>query len=428
MRSQSMWTEGDLLWIAAPSLTYPFVHHMAAEARPVRLATFRSFSKLLGISRAHFGVNFAYDSSQTVFVWSSTNQFRPLARLHNSANSGRYTYRARRQSGFSTTLEERSASLARTFLGEHFHVDSEVVRQQLRAALVSIAFSLDFIHHLKPRQLVVSTQHHPLQRALTLVARSSGLPTTYIPHAPTADNVQYKDLPFDRALLRGRGDYDLYSMWGARADQMSVTGDPSFDLDSNYIPDGVEPKRQIAVAPSPWATNHLKWFFTCIHAAGITDYVLLPHSASNASEIDALRSPQSVNVPNTRTVEFLKKHPVAVIQSSSGVALEAMALGRPVIELRPREMQRNYAFANTPLIHEATDTMALRRAISRALSQPNPDQTLMEYANRWVSPVGLASVNSLLDALASPVSGPEWVLDSWSMQIDRSTLKKPIRI
>ena len=75
------------------------------------------------------------------------------------------------------------------------------------------------------RAMVVASQQNSSVRAALSIAHQEGIMTYYIPHAPTADNQIYRDLPSNYALIRGPEEVNIYRDLGAEpTDRLVVVG------------------------------------------------------------------------------------------------------------------------------------------------------------------------------------------------------------
>ena len=93
----------------------------------------------------------------------------------------------------------------------------EALTRALQAAVRATARATAALDALRPRLVVLASQHSTSSRSLIHAARERSIPTAYLPHAPAADTYQYRDLPTDFAGLRGAREVDFYRSLGAGA-------------------------------------------------------------------------------------------------------------------------------------------------------------------------------------------------------------------
>ena len=103
-----------------------------------------------------------------------------------------------------------------------------------------------------------------------------------------------------------------------------------------------------------------------------------------------------------RTLDLLQQDPPALVQSSSGVALEGLGLGIPTIELAFPKTEPNYPFLRDPPVLFASDTEQLRAALRRARRLrrwPWRRKRLVEWSEKWVSATGETAATAAADLL-----------------------------
>jgi len=136
------------------------------------------------------------------------------------------------------------------------------------------------------------------------------------------------------------------------------------------------------------------------------------------NDVKALRAamPATWSVWEGRTLELLRRGPAAVVQRSSGVALEALQLGVPVVELSFPGDTPVYPFIREPFVHVAADAERLRERL-RACRDTDPSRRseLVEWARHWVAAAGPDAVSRATAVVERAKGrgplGPIW--DTW---------------
>jgi len=274
-----------------------------------------------------------------------------------------------------------------------------------------VQIALRLLNDYRPKKLLIATQHNFLARALSVAARQLRIPSIYIPHAPTANNLQYRDIPFNLALLRGVSDCNAYLEWGARRERLDVIGDVSWQLKS--IGRGKQHPKSIVIAPSPWSGPRLEWFFSSVNIAVNYEHEVLPHPSNGLSEIRRLASKKAHVITGVRTVDYLSDEPRSVIAGGSGVTLEALALGHSVVNLVPSDSPVNYLFQQSSLMNFVFDAQGLADAIRTQQDRWLPDSTALRYADQWLAATGRQAVANGREAIESEIDTTEWALDAW---------------
>lgn len=263
-----------------------------------------------------------------------------------------------------------------------------------------------------PSLVVVATQHAAIVRPVLHLARIACIPTLYFPHAPVADNRAYKDLPVDRAALRGQGEVDFYRKLGAEG-ELTVVGNPAVCVDDPPPLDESLPP--VLAMSDPKRADEIVDFV----AAAVTGEVLVaPHPRDDVAA-PRRRYPDHWRVWSAgSTFDLLRQGPTCFLQYSSGVAWEALALGIPTIELSSSGCS-NYPLIAEPHVTFARNTDELKKALATSAdiaNDPERRHRLTEWAKHWCCITGIRATDLCVDqievSLASRVqSGP--LLDSW---------------
>ena len=295
----------------------------------------------------------------------------------------------------------------------------EVWRHGVLAASDLAAYSR-LVDAVSPRTVVVANQHFRPNRALLRVARNRGVRTIYIPHAPVAANAAYFDLPVDLALLRGPLELCHYRENGIRSLRARSVGTPS-------LPDELAPTEPSArrgtchppvFAPSPLPEGALRELLDLV-TSSTDDFIVSLHPAMGRSA-EALFKQRGCHVYRKgTTVDLLREGTPVLLQSSSGVGLEALATGTPVVDLAFPGSAPNYPYIRAPYVTQVTDTQTLRRELERAVetsTQTRHRTDLVSWAERWTGPHGdeatQTAVEAIHDFASSPSDGLEPVFDA----------------
>ncbi len=300
--------------------------------------------------------------------------------------------------------------------------------RQLFSCAHALAHFEAALRAVAPRVAVVATTHSAHARALVLAAREAGIATVYIPHAPVISDARLVDLPVDYAALRGPAEVDHYESFGAPGKRLTVVGNPAMG-DKGPEPNGSR-LREPVLATGADDPEALRATIELAHSALGNRCVLSPHPRSDQ---DALRelTPDGWRLWTGRTFDLLQQGPPALVQSSSGVALEGLKLGIPTIELAFPKVQPNYPFLRDPPVLFASDTRQLRAALRRARGLrrwPWRRKRLVEWSEKWVSDTGETATRAAADLLEQAANtgphpdGPIWDAWSSSAEPERTTL------
>jgi hypothetical protein len=239
-----------------------------------------------------------------------------------------------------------------------------------------------------PAVVVVGSITAPRARTLIYAARRAGIPAVYVPHSPQSTvNVPLAALPVDYAALRGEGEAAYLAKHGARRDRLDVVGNPTI------VP---EPAPEIDRRMAPAFAAGLEEPFRLgplvrvIREALGKDVTVGRHPKADP---EAVRHafPAEWQIFEGRTYDLLRAGPPVVVQHSSGVALEALHLGIPVIELSYPGKPTLYPFAREPHVRFASTSGQLAGAAAAASADAAESarrESLIDWAHRWSSPNG----------------------------------------
>jgi len=263
-----------------------------------------------------------------------------------------------------------------------------------------------------PRLLVVASQHSTASRAFIRVAQEQRITTAYLPHAPVADTYQYRDLPTQLAGLRGAREVEFYRRLGVTGG-LDVVGNPQVAV---RPPMQLDRDGPIVFAPSPRPPEALA---VQVDALRFAEHVVVsPHPRMQGRDEYQRLWPSHWTVHAGRTVDLFAAGAPCAIQTSSGVAWEAMAHGIPVIELIQDGVgaplypliQEPFARACGPADLHATVAQARRDAADEGFRSAT-----MAWAREWCETTGDDAIRRAVEWLVRSLDAPrqEPLLDSW---------------
>jgi hypothetical protein len=265
-----------------------------------------------------------------------------------------------------------------------------------------------------PQALVVGTQHNSAERAVLHAAIVSGRATVYVPHAPVADNPMYEDLPTHWAILRGPAEVDWYRDLGAGR-SMLVGGDPSI---ASKVPDSIPRSRQVVYAAGADPST-VRQDVQLICSAGLQNVTYCPHPRyETAIDGDAAFPTSWLRGTAGSTFDELRtRGAIALIQRGSGVGLEALRLGLPVIDLRSPGSSAHYPYLRSPLIEVARNGEDLAVILSEVQGGRDRDRERRDYATTWSAFGGVEAASVIAEQIGVLSRGEiphKLVLDGWA--------------
>lgn len=327
-----------------------------------------------------------------LFLASTDNQGRaqePIARRLGIEEPGPEGISVSR-----TRIEElrgRAVALAEELIGTARRIAVELPMRRLflywqflRAAR-DLAWWEALLEAVRPRTVVVGSTHSAPARALALAARHAGIPSVYVPHAPLISDARLADLPVDFAGVRGPHELSHYAALGADPDGLEAIGNPAVES-ITQVPEFKGDRAAFATsADDYWA---LEQFVRVVQNALGERVIASPHPRTDRKLLQTIL-PAQWDLWRGRTFDLLMQGPPAVVQCSSGVALEALQLGIPTIELAFPGEAPNYRFAREPYVTTVRNSAELRAAVGAAAGvSPSKREELRAWAHGWVSKAG----------------------------------------
>jgi hypothetical protein len=274
------------------------------------------------------------------------------------------------------------------------------------------------VQELRPSVVVAGTNHGPEARALTLYARRAGVPSVYVPHAPMLEYTRLRDLPFDYACLRGEQERAWYEREhpGGSA-RIFATGNPSLNPDAKPV-GPLDGAIVLALSPDEAPTVRAIVAATESAAAG-REIVVAPHPRQDLALLREI-VPNHWRLHQGRTYELLRtSRPAALVQFSSGVALEALMLGIPTLEYSPFGAPPAYPFLDDPVVPRASTPADLRRLLDEVSTSGGSAAgtcARLEWASSWCAASGTSAAELSRDAILRARSGGPggWIWDAWA--------------
>lgn len=341
-------------------------------------------------------------------LWKTTNQ--QLALLGRETARGAFAIQVLPRLSRALSEDSREAVSnveSRTFIPavtlRRFVSQAAAMRESIRKA----------IERVSPKVVATASAELAFSRLAVSACRELGIPTVYVPHAPTARNRIYADIPHDYAALRGVADANYYASLGARTAQISVVGDQSFEV-FPIRPQGKTPVLLFATGLGP--TDRLQECIQAVQGASIRPFVrivLAPHPRGRARALRVAKKFAVEVVPKgVRTAQALTQLNVtlAITEHSSGVALELLAHGVPVQSL---SSQPAYLFEEKLNVKRTTSS-ELVATIEQNIAESGKHPQSSLNVTQFLAAAGKKASHALREAIAEPLEPKrDGVLDSW---------------
>lgn len=267
----------------------------------------------------------------------------------------------------------------------------------------------------QPAVVVAGTQHHTFVRAILHAARLRSTPSIYFPHAPVANNLAYLDLPFDLAGLRGPREVDFYVERNADPARLTVAGNPGVALAANVTPQPGPPVLAVPAGPTALVRQIVEF----VRDATLGPVTVAPHPGSDHESLRRLLPAGWTLHEQGRTFDLLLERDAPVIQMSSGVAWEAAAVGRPVVQLDIQE-GLNYPFISEPYVPHVSTSEELTSTIQSLQAEEAESPEIKDWAFQWCSAIGTEAAErarALIYSATQDPPDPGMALDGWSRRL-----------
>ncbi len=282
-----------------------------------------------------------------------------------------------------------------------------LVKDVFRAFLYRRAAS-ELLDRIDPKSVVYGAEEHIFARAFSLEARLRGISTAFIHHAPFSLEHWAREISASWFLARGEGERDFLKSIGASEDQIVVIGDPSIER----LPLVREQTDKVVIGiygKELARTASLVSEISDALETPLQSIVISPHPRKRDFGAAVARE-LGVACCQGRTVSCLaqQKPKLFVGTYSSGVRIEAEALGIPTVSLGAR----SFAFEQeipTPMEGGGASSLSQQLADLGSLS---PEERARR-SKRWIWQVGSDARRQRESFLGSAQSAAGPVLSVW---------------
>jgi hypothetical protein len=277
-----------------------------------------------------------------------------------------------------------------------------LVKQLLVRVAIGQAQAKALLSRHHPRVVLLATQHHWSQRALILGCKDLGIPTVFVPHAPTMLHLSYSDMPVDYALLRSVKDRDHYVSLGANPAQLAVVGDPSID----FVWGGTEISYSLVFGTSGWSSHELQQQIGVIaEGAGGRQVLVAPHPAGDRKQLRKM-VPTAWDIHPESGHKLLHEGVGTLITAGSGLGLEALVQGASVVNLVLSPKMKLYLFHEDPSIRHVATPDQMRIALDAQVVDPMRGRA-------WVASIGVEAASLAAERLSSVAPATSPAVDVW---------------
>ena len=270
-----------------------------------------------------------------------------------------------------------------------------------------------------PEAIVVLSQHSVTSRALIWVARKKNIRVIYLPHAPTATNVMYHDMPVHVAGLWSYRDQSIYrDLAASPAAGLLVLGNPTLQSKQlTEIRQQPESGRYI-FAPSPHAADNLVRQIKLINEFQLTKLDVCMHPRMDDRVMAGLLSEHlscSFEFQRDRVADLSGVGDV-ILCCSSGVALDGLKNGSLIVDLTAPNVRLNYHYLEDDIImqYRNLSLTQIREKITAVRSDPS--QYLIAartFFDNWMSYTDEDALIRIKEMLDSPQLSNEIIYDRW---------------
>ena len=184
----------------------------------------------------------------------------------------------------------------------------------------------NIVERVKPKLIVMSNDHSPIQRAFQTVAKDKNIPDLYFQHCSVTEH--FPPLQFTYSFLDGEESLEKYLSIGETKGTIYVSGNPRFDCISTYLCNRVESNKIGLAINSADDEEHVKELCLKLRENGIENILLRPHPRQILQEKDWY-SAHHIEISDSKIehpFEFLGRIKM-LIASESGIHLDAVMMG-----------------------------------------------------------------------------------------------------
>jgi hypothetical protein len=289
------------------------------------------------------------------------------------------------------------------------------IRGLFLSAALHLAYSRRLIERGSPSVVVVASNHDVVARALVRAARERGVPSVLVPHAPMLGDVRLRDAPTDYLAVRGEREAEWYLAQGTEPDQVAVVGNPALQPAPELV--SIPTGAPVVFAPSPYADAIVAEQVALLAAATDGGVEVTPHPRQRLDFLQQI-APEGWTFHRGRTYERLQEGATAVVQSSSGVALESLLLGIPVLEIESAGGS-HYPFMEperVPSVRTADGLTEQLELMRSRITDRAYRESLAEHGRGWCAAGGEEAAENtrrLVRRAASAGTRPRLAHDAW---------------
>lgn len=262
----------------------------------------------------------------------------------------------------------------------------------------------------RPERLLHAAEEHVFARAFVHEARTRGIPSILVHHAPFNLAAWSHDISADLVLTRGTAESAFLEDLGVRREQIHTIGDPAIET-LGLVSD---PTRAAVVAIYGSSVAQSVDLVTRVMSAlelEPDEVVLAPHPRRRAHAIDVAQ-PLGIRSLKGRTIDgVLELRPrLFVCTYSTGVRIEVEAVGVPTVSLGTAA----FAFeTGLPVAESPGDFASLPQQVAELRHLTTEDRAAL--GRRWIDAVGPEARGRREEVLQSTSRPQGPALDVWGV-------------
>lgn len=284
-----------------------------------------------------------------------------------------------------------------------------LARDAFRAMLYLKAAAAAF-DSTRPERLLHAAEEHVFARAFVHEARTRGIPSILVNHAPFSLEAWSHDISADLVLARGTAESDFLEGLGVRREQIHTVGDPAIER-LGLVSDTSRTTMVGIYGSSVAESVDLVTQVMSVLALEPSDAVVAPHPRRRAHGMEVARS-LGIRALNGRTIEaILELRPgLFVCTYPTGVRIEVEAVGVPTVSLGTA----TFAFeTGLPVAEGSGDFASLSQQVEGLRRLTTRDRAA--FGRRWIDAVGPEARGRREKALESFSQPQGPALDVWGV-------------
>ncbi|CAN7182154.1 UDP-N-acetylglucosamine 2-epimerase [Rossellomorea sp. LjRoot5] len=271
---------------------------------------------------------------------------------------------------------------------------------------------------VSPKLIVLGTDCHKLSRHISMISNQNNISTLVVQHGATNGKFGFSPLIADNIAVWGNISKKTLIEWGVAAESIHITGNPRYeeykkfnnDISINKIHND---NKQLVflLALSPYETDTMNEILELVlkyFTKTNNKVILKPHPSDKNLQIyrDNVNKFSNGNfiLDTTSSTETLLARSDGVITAQSTIGIEALILGKPLIEVNSKRIQVKIPYIEYNCCYTISNEQELEIAINSIFDKDSNCRIKSKNAEKFVNDyIGEENSFSKLNSLISSI-------------------------